>query len=89
MPSIENSIVVESFVLHNSSAPEFILYLISLDLHINFLKHLTICPVDDKFVEIESLELHIHDGPYKSIKYKATSGCGYRLPRIKNYYSSQ
>ncbi|ACH96149.1 Ac146-like protein [Oryctes rhinoceros nudivirus] len=86
MPSIENSIIVPPFVIHNSSCNEFILYLISLDLHINFLKHLT--PVDARFVEIQSLQIYIHDGPYKSIKYKAVSGLGYRLPLIKNYFAS-
>lgn len=87
MSFIENSIVVESFIIHNSKCNEAILYLVSLDLHKNFLKHLNL-PVDSRFVEVKSLKFFIHDGPYKSIKYQAVSGCGYQLPRIKNYFNN-
>lgn len=87
MPVIENSFVVESFIIHNESCNAIILYLISFDLHANFLKHLTLC-ADSRFVEIKSIEIFIHNGVYKSIRYRAVSGHGYRLPRIKNYFSS-
>lgn len=86
MPFIENIIVVDPFIIHNESCNQIILYLISLDLHINFLKYLNICENDTRFVQVESVQIFIHDGPYKAIKYKVVAGYGYKLPLIKNYF---
>lgn len=85
--SIENTIVVDPFIIHSESCNEYISYLISLDLHRCFSKHLNIISDnnDNRFVEIESLRVFIHDGVYKAIRYKAIAGHGYKLPRIHHY----
>ncbi|AQN78571.1 ACH96149.1 Ac146-like protein [Kallithea virus] len=81
MTSITNYIIVDDFIIHSVNCNEFITYLISLDLHKHFAQHLIISE-DSRFVEIESLCVIIHNGIYKSIEYRATSGRGYKMPRI-------
>lgn len=98
MPTIINTLVVEPFIIHSRFANQYIAYLIAIDLHRNFREHLYIpesAPTtttsttnttpsipEDRYVEIESLQVFIHDGVYKSIEYRAISGRGYRLPSI-------
>lgn len=87
MPSIVNTLVVEPFIIHSRFANQYIAYLIAIDLHRNFKDHLyrpetTAQTPESRFVEIESLQVFIHDGTYKSIEYRAVSGRGYRLPSI-------
>lgn len=80
--SIEGLIVVDPFILHSSSCNEFTLYLISIDLHKHFGHNLNKCEEDSRFAEIGKLQVFIHDGKYKTIKYHAYAGRGYKIPRI-------
>lgn len=78
---ISNYIVVPNYIIHSAECCDFILYIISLDLHKHIPHALNTCD-DKRFIEIEWLHIYIHDSAYKSIQYEAKTGRGYRLPRI-------
>lgn len=78
--TIQNNIYCNAFIINSKSCNLYILYLISLDLHRHFSQHLNI--LDDRYVEVGSLQVAIHDGVYAAIEYKVVSGRGYKLPRI-------
>lgn len=80
--TIQNNIHCNAFIINSESCTLYILYLISLDVHRHFSQHLNI--LDDRYVEVESLQVAIHDGVYAAIEYKIISGRGYKLPRIKH-----
>lgn len=80
--SIEHSFVVNDWIVNSENCQELILYLISVQLHIHFAKYLTVNDLDQRFVEIGDLEIFVHDNVYKSIRFKAIAGTGYKLPRI-------
>ncbi|ATZ81584.1 Ac146-like protein [Drosophila innubila nudivirus] len=81
MTYITHYIIVDEFLIHSINCNQYIAYMISLDLHKHFAEHLYLSE-DPRFVELKSLNVAIHNGVYKSIEYKATSGRGYKLPRI-------
>lgn len=94
--TIEHSFVVDDWILHTSQCQELILYLISIQLHIHFAEHLTKFEGNNdddntgdnsRFVQVADLEIFIHDNVYKSIRFKAMSGTGYKLPSISHYGS--
>lgn len=89
LSSIEGTIVVDPFILHSTSCNEYTLYLISIDLHKHFAQHLNNCQDDNRLVEIGKLMVYIHDGKYKTIKYHAYAGRGYKLPRIYHTASNE
>jgi len=78
---ISNYIVVPTYIIHSEECHDFILYIISIDLHKHLPHALNEC-IDNRYVEIEWLKIFIHDSSYKSIRYEAKTGRGYRLPRI-------
>lgn len=80
---VSHHIVVDTFLVHSESVELYILYTISLDLHRRY-KHLLVVPEDedDRFVQVKSLDVHIHYGAFCSIVYTVEFGAGYRLPRI-------
>lgn len=84
---IEHSFVVESWFLSTPICRASLLYLISVQLHLHFAEHLRPCASDSRFVEVESLEITIHDNVYKSVRFRAIAGLGYKLPRIMHYHS--
>lgn len=84
---IEHSFVVESWFLSTPICRASLLYLISVQLHLHFAEHLNPCASDPRFVEVESLEITIHDNVYKSVRFRAIAGLGYKLPRIVHYHS--
>lgn len=84
---IEHSFVVESWFLSTPICRASLLYLISIQLHLHFAEHLQPCASDSRFVEVESLEITIHDNVYKSVRFRAIAGLGYKLPRIMHYHS--
>lgn len=57
-------------------------YLISLDLHKRYPEFLN-ASSDNRFVEIESLQIRLSYGAFTAIKYDAKFGFGYKLPSIK------
>lgn len=79
---VNHHIVVETFLLHSESAQLYILYAISLDLHRRYNDRLTAEDGDDRYVQVKSLDVHIHYGAFCSIVYTVEFGHGYRLPRI-------
>ncbi|AYP97982.1 Ac146-like protein [Mauternbach virus] len=81
MTYITNHIIVDEFIIHSVNCNPYIAYLISLDLHKHFEEHLQLSD-DPRFIELQSLDVIVHNGVYKSIEYKAKSGRGYKLPRI-------
>lgn len=81
---IVSIISVTDFILNSTNSNKLITYLISLDLHRYFSNNLT-KSTDQRYVEIAELTVKIHDGPYKSIEYKAVAGKGYKLPKFYHY----
>lgn len=79
---VVHHIVVDTFLLHSESAELYIQYAISLDLHRRYNDRLTAEHEDDRFVQVESLDVHIHYGAFCCIVYAVEFGHGYRLPRI-------
>lgn len=84
--TIEHSFVVNDWIINSSQCQELILYLISIQLHIHFAEHLLALDDDDsRFVQVADLQIFIHDNVYKSVRFKAVSGKGYKLPSIGHY----
>lgn len=82
---VRNVIVCNRTLVSSTSANLYFKFLISLDIHNTFPTVLTESLDDDRFVELQSLNIFIHDGAELSIEYIAKQGTGYRLPRIKNH----
>lgn len=79
--NIEGHLLINPFILNSTSCELYILYLISIDISKNYNNLLV--ESSDLFVEIESLEIYIHDSAFTSLEYRAVApGKGYRLPRI-------
>lgn len=81
---VSHHIVVDTFLVHSESAELYILYAISLDLHRRYKHRLAANDEDDddRFVQVKSLDAHIHYGAFCAIVYTVEFGLGYRLPRI-------
>lgn len=74
-------IVVSTFLVNSKSSENYIKYLISLDLHRRYRNKL-VNDSDDRYVEVESLQVYVHYSSFCPISYTVTFGRGYRLPRI-------
>lgn len=79
--AISHNIVLDTFIVHSKSAKLYIPYTISLDLHRRY-KHRLTEDEDDRFVQVKTLDVHVHYGAFCSIVYTVEFGHGYRLPRI-------
>lgn len=81
-------IVIDTFLVHSESAELYIAYLISLDLHGRYGDRL-LADVDDRFVQVRSLDARVHYGAFCAIAYTVEFGGGYRLPRIAHDESAR
>lgn len=89
MATFEHFVVVRPFLIHSTSCNEYLLYCISVHLHKHWAEFLNKSVDDPRFVEIESLELFIHNGSHESIRFKVHAGHGYRLPSINHNASDE
>lgn len=80
---ISHYLHVKEFQIHSVYAKFILLYHISIHLHKHYKKYLSASSIgDNRFVEVEKLDISIHYGPHTAVSYKVKFGKGYKLPCI-------
>nr|AHW98278.1 AC146-like protein [Nilaparvata lugens endogenous nudivirus] len=83
---VTHNIPVSSFLLHNTPEQKRfielnIFYIVSLDIHKRYHKASWFSQyIDGKYLTVDSIKVHIHDGVYRSITYVVEFGKKHRLP---------
>lgn len=84
MDSITSNIVIDPFLVNSYSCELYLLYVIALDITRIDPYFMRTCVRDsERYGEIRSLRVSIHDSAFLSVEYTAVKGTGFLLPRIK------
>lgn len=84
MDSITSNIVIDPFLVNSYSCELYLLYIIALDIARIDPYFMRTCVRDsERYGEIRSLKVSIHDSAFLSVEYTAVKGNGFLLPRIK------